>query len=237
MQLAQKLWQQDHGIVISAELACIASITVIGMVVGLTSFRDSAISELSDIAGALQDFNQCYIFNATTGHSAATHGSAFGDATDHCDEPEDVAGGFDNCIVLFEPEDERNPISLRFEAEGPDVTPSVGGPTENGWIVWSNGDISFKVDIPEAGDYEFSANLWGSQGGPDLPNAAFVVNGDPIDDFDIPQTSYATAQVYGVNVFLPAGCHIFAVAFTNDYYMPPIDRNLFVDWMEVEGPN
>jgi len=240
--LARKLWQEDHGIVISAELVCIASLAVIGLIVGLTSFRDAAISELSDIAGALQDFNQCYTFNATEGHSAATHGSAFVDATDHCDEPEDVAGGFDNCVVLFEPADEGGGDDdvertiVRLEAESDDVVPSVGGPTTDGWIIWANGDISFNVDLADGGDYWFSSRLWGSRGGPDLPNAAFVANGTTIDDFDVAPTSLATAEVYHVEVTLPAGSNTFSVEFTNDFFLPPEDRNLFVDWFEIEGP-
>lgn len=244
--LAQQLWHEDYGFVISAELVFIASVLVIGMVVGLTSFRDAIVSEFSDIAGAVQDFNQCYTFNATIGHSGETHGSAFVDATDHCDEPEDVAGGFDNCIVVFAPEDEdegggdgedeTEKISVTVDAEGGDVDASTGGSYGDGWNLWSNGTLSFKVDIPDDGNYEFTANLWGQQGGADLPNAAFLVNGVAIQDFDVTPTSHATAQIYGVNIFLPAGCHFFAIQYTNDYYVPPIDRNLLIDWMNVEGP-
>lgn len=231
--------RQDHGTVISTELLCVATIAIVGLVVALTSLRDAAISELSDVAGAVQDFNQCYSFNPAAGHSATTHGSSFLDATDHCDEPGDVAGAIQNCIVFSDPEDEDSGplVSIRVEAESDDVETTTGGPTSEGWIVWSNGQLSTTIEIPEDGNYWFFARLWGSHGGPDLPNAALLVDGVAIDDFDIVPTSFATAETYHIDVTLPAGSHDFAVEFTNDFYMPPIDRNLFVDWLEIVGPD
>ena len=169
-----------------------------------------------------------------------THGSSFLDATDHCDIPDDVAGEIDNCIVFTGPEDEAEPsipVTYTFEAEGDDATPTVGGPYSEGWIVWSNGQISVDVDIPEDGLYKFSSRLFGSRGGPDLPNAALLVDGTVIQDFDIVPTSQDSAEHYCVEVFLTAGSHNFAVAFTNDFFAPPIDRNLFVDSLSVTGPN
>ena len=144
---------------------------------------------------------------------------------------------------MTEPEDEigssstSDPVSFLIEAEGDDVETTAGGGYSEGWIVWSNGQIFVDLEIPEDGEYKFSANLWGSQGGPDLPNAAFLVDGVPIQDFDISQTSHATAEEYCVVVNLTAGTHQFAVEFTNDFFAPPIDRNLFVDYLQVTGPN
>ena len=98
---------QDHkGFIISSELALLATVAVVGLVVGATSLRDAAISELSDIAGAVQDLNQHYSIDGIEGHSAQTHGSDFIDATDWCDDPEDTPNTFDNCIAIFAPSDE-----------------------------------------------------------------------------------------------------------------------------------
>jgi len=224
----------------SLELLCVAVVAMFGLVTAFTSVRDATISELSDVAGSVQDVTQCYAFNQVDGHSSVTHGSSFLDATDHCDLPDDVAGETDNCIVFTEPEDEVQPpapVTYSFEGEGRDVTATVGGPYSDGWIVWSNGQISVDVDIPEDGLYKFSSRLFGSRGGPDLPNAALNVDGTTIQDFDIVPTSHATAEHYCVEVFLTVGSHNFAVEFTNDFYRPPIDRNLFVDSISVTGPN
>jgi hypothetical protein len=238
----RNIWNEDHGTVISAELVSVATIAFIGLIVTLSAMRDATISELSDVAGSVQDLNQSYSVNAATGPSGSKVGSQFVDATDPGDEAEDVLGAIQNGIVFSAPLDESDstaapPVSQRFEAEGGEATPTVGGGYADGWIVWSNGQIFVNVDLIEDGIYEFSSRLWGSRGGPDLPNAALLVNGTAIDDFDIVPTSHADAQVYSVETSLPAGTHQFGVAFTNDFYQPPIDRNLFVDWLQIFGPN
>ena len=69
-----RLLNDDAGFIVSIELIMIATIAVIGLVVGMTSVRDGVTSELSDVAGAVQDLNQSYDFNGVTGHSASTAG-------------------------------------------------------------------------------------------------------------------------------------------------------------------
>ena len=97
---AQTLWNDEAGFIVSIELILIATIAIIGLITGLTAVRDAVVSELSDVAGAVQDLNQCYSFNGVEGHSASTCGSDFIDATDHCDDPDDIADQADNCIVF-----------------------------------------------------------------------------------------------------------------------------------------
>ena len=55
-----KLWNDEAGFVVSVELVLISTITVIGLMTGLTAVRDGVVSELSDTAGAVQDMNQSY---------------------------------------------------------------------------------------------------------------------------------------------------------------------------------
>ena len=96
----QKLWNDDAGFIVSIELILIATIAIIGLITGMTAVRDAVVSEMSDVAGAVQDLNQCYSFNGVTGHSASTCGSDYIDATDHCDDNDDIAGQADNCITF-----------------------------------------------------------------------------------------------------------------------------------------
>ncbi|OYP37696.1 hypothetical protein [Rhodopirellula sp. MGV] len=104
---AQKLWNDEAGFVVSIELVLISTICVIGLLTGLTAVRDGVISELSDTAGAVQDLNQSYSYNGVTGHASSTSGSNFIDATDFCDDAEDISGQADNCITFDGlPEDE-----------------------------------------------------------------------------------------------------------------------------------
>lgn len=98
--LPKKLWNDDAGFVVSVELVLIATITIIGLLAGLTAVRDGVVCELSDVAGAVQDLNQSYSYNALTGHSATNVGSDFTDGLDFCDDAEQVAGGADNCITF-----------------------------------------------------------------------------------------------------------------------------------------
>lgn len=98
--LTNTLWNDQAGFIVSIELILISTIAIIGLITGMTAVRDAVVSELSDVAGAVQDLNQSYSFNGVTGHSASTSGSDFIDATDHCDDPDDIAGQADNCITF-----------------------------------------------------------------------------------------------------------------------------------------
>ena len=98
--ISMKLWNDDAGFIVSIELILIATIAVIGLIAGLTSIRDGVVSELSDVAGSVQDLNQSYSYNGVVGHSASTAGSDFTDALDFCDSADDTAGEADNCITF-----------------------------------------------------------------------------------------------------------------------------------------
>ena len=97
------LWCDDTGFIISVELILIATIAVIGLMVGLTAIRDATVSELSDVAGAVQDLNQSYKFYGVSGHSAEVSGSRFRDMSDFCDSTDDRIGEADNCIEFTTP--------------------------------------------------------------------------------------------------------------------------------------
>jgi len=98
--IARKLWGDEAGFVISIELILISTIVVIGLIAGLTAVRDAVVSELSDVAGAIDEMNQSFSFNGATSATAATAGSNYIDNTDSADAPEDPAGTPDNCIVF-----------------------------------------------------------------------------------------------------------------------------------------
>ena len=97
---SKKLWNDDAGFIVSVELVLIATIAVIGLLAGMTAVRDGVVSELSDVAGSVQDLNQSYAFNGVVGHSAATAGSNFQDNLDFCDSADDPDGAADNCITF-----------------------------------------------------------------------------------------------------------------------------------------
>ena len=99
------------GAIASLEVVAVVTLAAIGMIVAMASVRDSVVSEISDIGDSIQDANQTFAFNGMFGHSGSTSGSDYGDTTDHCDTPEDIAGAADNCIVFdVPPSDELGPI-------------------------------------------------------------------------------------------------------------------------------
>ncbi|MEW4456212.1 hypothetical protein AB1L30_26340 [Bremerella sp. JC817] len=99
MSLIKRLWNDEAGFVVSAELILISTIAVIGLIVGLDSVRNAVTSELADVAGAIQNVNQSYVWNSVTGHASAVSGSDFIDQTDFCDEGEDTATSDLACIA------------------------------------------------------------------------------------------------------------------------------------------
>jgi len=63
----KQLWNDDFGAVVSAEIMLIATVLVIGVIVGLKSVRDSVVSELADVAQAMNVANQSFFFNGMNG--------------------------------------------------------------------------------------------------------------------------------------------------------------------------
>jgi hypothetical protein len=101
MQMIRMLWRDENGFIISSELVLVATILVIGMIVGLTTVRDQVVQELADVAGAISDIVQTFSYSAVTGHTAFTAGSDFHDHNDFCDEDDDnncVGGTGSNCV-------------------------------------------------------------------------------------------------------------------------------------------
>ena len=101
-----RLYGDESGFIVSIELILIATIMVIGLIVGMSAVRDAVISELSDVAGAVQDLHQGYQIFGVRGHSASTAGMDFFDRTDFCDIAEDTNVAIDNCITIATVHDE-----------------------------------------------------------------------------------------------------------------------------------
>jgi hypothetical protein len=103
MKVLTQLWQDDLGFVISAELILVATILVIGMIVGLATLRDQVVQELGDVGAAFSQLVQSYSFSGITGHTSSTAGSAFEDFTDFCDNPAEEPDEGALFITVYEP--------------------------------------------------------------------------------------------------------------------------------------
>jgi Flp pilus assembly pilin Flp len=87
------LWNDEAGFIVSAELILVATLLVIGMIVGLQTVRDTVITELADTATAIGQINQSYSYGGVTGHNSSIAGSFFADASDFCDSTSSSTAG------------------------------------------------------------------------------------------------------------------------------------------------
>jgi hypothetical protein len=85
------LWQDESGVILSAELVLIGTILVLGMLVGLVELQSAVISELSDLGAAFGNLDQSYQVSGfdspklPAGSKARTFGAQFHDLPDDCD--------------------------------------------------------------------------------------------------------------------------------------------------------
>lgn len=99
--LANKLWHDEAGVIISAELVLILTIVVIGVIVGLVQLQHAVVAELNDIGLAMSHLNQSYAFAGYQGGrkwwgpTSWTAGSSFIDLYDGAAITEvDVGAGY-----------------------------------------------------------------------------------------------------------------------------------------------
>ncbi|MDB4743684.1 hypothetical protein OAF98_04290 [Planctomicrobium sp.] len=103
--MLKALLNDEAGFIVSTELVLVATILVIGLVVGQTTLRDNVVTELADTADAISAIDQSYSWSNVTGHSSSTSGSLFVDAVDFCDGGNDGTQGnavslLNTCVVI-----------------------------------------------------------------------------------------------------------------------------------------
>jgi hypothetical protein len=98
--MLRRLWNEETGAIISAEIMLVATILVLGVIVGLKSVRDSVVTELADVAQALANVSQSYSFSAVSGHHAYTGGGLFTDGRDFCDTDAATDAGNSKCVLI-----------------------------------------------------------------------------------------------------------------------------------------
>ena len=91
--IMRKLFNDEAGFVVSAELILVATIGVLSMVVGLSSVRDAITEELVDISNAFGSVSQTYNYRSLSkpasqggvGNHGSAAGAGFNDGADDCD--------------------------------------------------------------------------------------------------------------------------------------------------------
>lgn len=94
----------------------------------------------------------------------------------------------------------------------------------------SNGRIETSVNFTTTGNYTFTIVAGGTLAAGVLPQIGVTVDGSSRTNFFLTTTNFAT---YTVTLFLTAGTHAIGLAFLNDYYAPPEDRNAFFSQLTI----
>ena len=93
MRMLRTLWNDEAGFVVSAELVLVATILVIGMILGLVSLRNQIVQELVDVGQAIGSMSQSYALAGTKKCGVGwTDGSSYTDKIDFCQDPWQQAG-------------------------------------------------------------------------------------------------------------------------------------------------
>jgi len=75
----RRFWSDDSGALLATEWIFIATILVIGLIVGLTSVRNAVLNEMEEVAAAIGSLSQSFSFGGIAGCCDFTNGSAFSD--------------------------------------------------------------------------------------------------------------------------------------------------------------
>jgi hypothetical protein len=123
------------------------------------------------------------------------------------------------------------------QVEAETLMGSAGQVSGDAWNLYSNGEVGSSVPFPTKGEYKISARVWAQQAGADPARANLLVGGVPFGPFDVSVTESAPI-VIEMTATIEAGNKQVAVEFINDYYdsAAMADRNLYVDWIKVDGP-
>lgn len=89
--MMMNLWNDEAGVIISAELVLVLTICVLGVIVGLSSVVVAVNTELVDVAHAIGVLNQSFCIPGFTGCKkygcpiSCTYGAMNTDQVDDCD--------------------------------------------------------------------------------------------------------------------------------------------------------
>ncbi len=131
---------------------------------------------------------------------------------------------------------------FRYETDRLNVESGSGNSLPNGSkSLFTNGEISCLHKATRAGTFNISIRAYGQQAGPEVVRMALRIDNRQIQVFNVAAVQSQPA-IYQFAVRLELGNHQIAAAFLNDYYQPnhpdpkQRDRNMVVDFIEVEGP-
>ena len=128
------------------------------------------------------------------------------------------------------------PPTSRQRAQAETATHECGGAAGSFWNLWSACGLSVQVTVASPASYEIRVRAYQSPAGSETARMQILDGALPVGaEIEVPALSSAP-RIYAANTFLYPGIHTIHVEFTNDYYVAPADRNLYVDYVELYGP-
>lgn len=111
----------------------------------------------------------------------------------------------------------------------------------NSWGLASTGEVFTQVELSAPGEYILRGKAFATQAGNELAKMAFRLDDKQVYVAEVAAKTGA-AEVYETKHRVGPGKHRFALAFINDFYDPNNpdpnrrDRNLAIEFLEVQGP-
>lgn len=88
----KSLWNDESGVIVSAEIVLVGTILVLGMITGLVELQAAVLYELTDLSDAIGNVDQSFqtsgfqtLKNGVCENKARTKGAKYNDVVDDCD--------------------------------------------------------------------------------------------------------------------------------------------------------
>ena len=138
--------------------------------------------------------------------------------------------------AIATPESAAKPV--RFEMEDLSGAQRFSVDTLNGHMFASNGELGLEYHFPVSDEYTIRIQGAAQQAGDEPARMGLRIDGREVTAFDVKQR-LREPGLFEFKTRVEAGKRKVAVAFLNDFYQQQgpntRDRNLFVDWIEVQG--
>jgi hypothetical protein len=80
--MLMRLWNEDAGFTLSSEALLIAAVCVLGLLVGVTTLRNSVVQEAGDFSISIGVMNQSFEYSGVSDGAAESSGGLFSDTLD-----------------------------------------------------------------------------------------------------------------------------------------------------------
>jgi len=118
---------------------------------------------------------------------------------------------------------------MMVQAESMDIVQvTLGEATDSWYAFYTNGYIGKKIHFPTSGRYTVRIYAYAHVVEDRGAILQLLMDRTVVDTMEITEQ-----RIYELDITVSEGVHEIGIAFTNDFYEPPHDRNLYVDYLEI----